>query len=83
VCSYFVRGHRLIAESVLPLGPNSLILGSGDGSLTIHNDNLDMEARVQLCAAILNLKPHYVWDWYKREKVLVHLAVDCEGHRYL
>lgn len=69
-------GYRLVAESVLPLGPNSLVLGSNNGSLTIHNDNADMEARVQLCAAILNLKPHYVWDWNEKNRVLVHTAVD-------
>ncbi len=56
---------------------------SSDGSITIHNDDPDLEARIQLCASILNLKPHYVWDWHHNNKSLVYTAVDWYAHQSL
>ena len=44
--------------------------------MTIHNGNPDLESRIELCASILNLKPHIAWDWNKSRKVSIYLAVD-------
>lgn len=58
--------------SSCPVDPGS----SSDGGVTIHNDNPDLEKRLQLVASILNLKPHYVWDWQKKQKTMIYTAVD-------
>ncbi|KAL6072242.1 Clu domain-containing protein [Balamuthia mandrillaris] len=74
------RGYRLIAESILPLGPNTLIYGSSDGGRTTHADVPEMNARMEAAANILNLKGHYVYNWERTEKILIHGPIDIEGH---
>ena len=62
---YCSRGYRLIAESILPLGPGTLIYGSSDGGRTIHADNPEMNARMETAANILNLKGEAIFCfWY-------------------
>eukprot|EP01119_Soliformovum_irregulare_P025748 TRINITY_DN9620_c0_g1_i3.p1 TRINITY_DN9620_c0_g1~~TRINITY_DN9620_c0_g1_i3.p1 ORF type:complete len:666 (+),score=209.19 TRINITY_DN9620_c0_g1_i3:3-2000(+) len=73
-------GYRLVAESILPLGPHSLVAGTSDGANTIHNDNVGMAVRLELISKILNLQPHYVWNWEKTKRTLIYNAIDCEGH---
>ena len=35
---------------------------------------------MQTIAKMLNVKPHYVWNWEKNKRTLVYTAVDCETH---
>jgi hypothetical protein len=52
---------------------------SSDGGRTIHNNNPQLEARLQLVSRILNLRPHYVWNWERSAKTLIYTAVDWYG----
>ena len=65
------HGHALLAQSVLPIGPETiryvqgffpstrltlLRYGSCDGTKTIHNDLPKLAARIKKAAHVLNLK---------------------------
>jgi hypothetical protein len=62
-------GYRLLAESLLPLGKDSLVYGSADGGRTIHADNPDMNDKAELVAKLLNLQGENVWNFGKTSKV--------------
>jgi len=74
------RGHCLLAESIIPVGRDSLIYGSRDGGVTIHADNPEMNEKVRLAAKHLNLKAHRIWDKARRKTVILHAPIDLEGH---
>ena len=48
------------ATSILPVGPNTIVYGSADGSKTVHNKYKDMNALMKKAGRALNLKPHWV-----------------------
>jgi hypothetical protein len=54
------KGFRLSATSILPVGPNTIVYGSADGSKTVHNKYKDMNALMKKAGRALNLKPHWV-----------------------
>jgi len=74
------RGFRLIAESVLPVSPHTIVYGSSDGGKSVHCESSEMSKRLAKAAQILNLAPHEVWNWEKTKKVTVVTPIDCEGH---
>lgn len=70
------KGFRLVASSLLPLGPGSLVYGSKDAAMTVLNTNPALAARVEEASAKLNLKKHEAG----RQRVVMASAVDVEGH---
>jgi serine/threonine protein kinase/tetratricopeptide (TPR) repeat protein len=74
------RGFRLLCQSVLPVGSNTLIYGSSDGGKHVYATDPDMNRRMKRVAKMLNLAGHNVWDMAKTTQVRLHGPVDCEGH---
>ncbi|CAM9859639.1 unnamed protein product, partial [Chrysoparadoxa australica] len=72
------RGFRLVAQAMLPLGPNTLKSGSCDGGRTVHADDKDLLIRLRLAAERLCLREHIVGDG-----VSLPCAADVEGHHGL
>jgi hypothetical protein len=56
------RGQRLSAQSVLPIGINTLAVGSSDGCTTVHWEPYEMHERLYPLGRALNLKPHVIRD---------------------
>lgn len=54
------RGFRLIALSILPVTPETIIYGSCDAGRNIHATNDDFNEEMQRAAKTLNLKAHKV-----------------------
>eukprot|EP01127_Copromyxa_protea_P023699 TRINITY_DN8982_c0_g1_i1.p1 TRINITY_DN8982_c0_g1~~TRINITY_DN8982_c0_g1_i1.p1 ORF type:complete len:1492 (-),score=227.39 TRINITY_DN8982_c0_g1_i1:132-3959(-) len=54
------KGYALLAESILPVGSDTLIYGSADGGKTTHIGNKYIQRSVRSMAAILNLERHTV-----------------------
>lgn len=54
------RGFRLIALSILPVTPDTIIYGSCDAGRNIHATNEVFNEKMEHAAKILNLKPHKV-----------------------
>jgi len=73
------RGYRLIAMTVLPLGPKTLVYGSNDGGNKVHNSSKILSERMQQAAKRLNLKPH-VCGMNKNNLETLSSAIDIEGH---
>jgi hypothetical protein len=74
------RGQTILAESIIPVGNDSLIYGSRDGGVTIFAENPDMNEKMRLAAKHLNLKAHRVWNRAKTKSVVLHAPIDLEGH---
>ncbi|ELR22968.1 C2 domain containing protein [Acanthamoeba castellanii str. Neff] len=75
------KGFRLSATSILPVGPNTIVYGSADGSKTVHNKYKDMNALMKKAGRALNLKPHWVTPLLPGgPKVLICGPGDIEGH---
>ena len=72
------RGFRLVAISLLPLSPNSLLYGSQDGGVTIQNSDPILAKKMDLAAKMLNLRPHLCGLNETKE---LASAADVEGHR--
>jgi tetratricopeptide (TPR) repeat protein len=58
----------------------TLVCGSADGGHSIFNSDAAAAARVASAGKLLNLAPHYIHNWTRTQRALVHLAVDCETH---
>jgi hypothetical protein len=71
------RGYRLLAISVLPIGKDTLVYGSGDAGHTIKKDDALVNEWMERCAKYLNIKPHLV----SKKKVLLSAAADIEVHK--
>lgn len=74
------RGHCFLAESIIPVGRDSLVYGSKDGGVTIHADNPLLNEKIRLAAMSLNLKAHRVWNRARSKSVVLHTPIDLEGH---
>lgn len=74
------RGHCILAESIIPVGADSLVYGSRDGGLSVFADNAELNEKMRLAAKHLNLKAHRVWNREKSKSVVLHAPIDMEGH---
>lgn len=74
------RGHCILAESVIPVGHDSLVYGSKDGGISVHADSPALNEKIRLAAISLNLKAHRVWNRAKTKSVILHAPIDLEGH---
>jgi hypothetical protein len=54
------RGYRLVACSLLPIGPDTLRYGSDDGGQSVHNDDPVLASKMRRVARQLHLKGHVV-----------------------
>jgi len=73
-------GFRVIAMSVLPLRPTSLVYGTRDGGNTVHCVDPRMRGQMAKMCTRFNLQPHYVGVKKGKQGVLLHSAADIEGH---
>ncbi|KNC55424.1 uncharacterized protein AMSG_11086 [Thecamonas trahens ATCC 50062] len=74
------RGHRIIASSLLPIdGSASLIYGSDDGAITVHDDDPVFNTIMAAAAELLNLAPHPVGR--APPYTTICGPADIEGHR--
>ena len=73
-------GYRLIAISVLPITKDTLVYGSADAGVTLHNSNPTLARKMKLAGEMLNLKTHTVGH-DPTKQVEVHSACDLEGHQ--
>ncbi|KAF2073114.1 hypothetical protein CYY_005583 [Polysphondylium violaceum] len=71
------RGYRLVAMSLLPINSDTIVYGSSDGGISVHNTNLEFNQKMKESAKILNLKGHLVG---KENPKLLHSCGDIEGH---
>jgi hypothetical protein len=71
-------GHRLTATSLLPLGKNSLVYGSGDGGETVQHSDARCNTLMARAGTLLNLKGHYVGN---DRSELIYGPGDIEVHR--
>jgi len=74
------RGFRLIAESLVPVGKKSLVYGTEDGGITIHQDDREVATMVETLGTKLNLKPHSLTHcssvFYTPADLEIHLGRD-------
>ncbi|KAH3733005.1 Histidine kinase [Pelomyxa schiedti] len=70
------RGYRLVAQSLLPIGTNSLVYGSKDAGITVKNSDPKMDLIMQSAGTRLNLKLHSV----KNSTIQMVGPIDIEGH---
>ncbi|KAH3733018.1 Histidine kinase A [Pelomyxa schiedti] len=68
------RGYRLIALSLLPIGDNTLVMGSADAMATIHQPPPEIQEIMTRLSTKLNLRTHLM------QSVPVFTCVDTEGH---
>jgi hypothetical protein len=73
-------GWRILAESLLPLGRDTIIYGTCDGGSTIHASVPEMNDKMELAAKIMNLQGEYVYNYSKEERTMLHASCDVEGH---
>jgi len=71
------RGYRLVAMSLLPINSDTIVYGSSDGGISVHNTNMEFNHKMKESAKILNLKGHLVG---KENSKLLHSCGDIEGH---
>lgn len=68
------HGYRLIAMPILPLTKTTLVYGSDDAGVNVHNSHPPMNIAMRLAALHMHLKAHVVRD------TELHAAGDVEGH---
>jgi hypothetical protein len=73
------RGSRLVAAAVLPLTADSLIYGSADGGINVHDSEPEMSKLMKTVATRLNLRGHWVGTGDKKKYLFG--PGDLEGHR--
>lgn len=75
------RGYRLLAESKLPIGPDTLEYGSADAGITVKDGSSCPELRdlMKTVGTALNLAGHYVGS--VSQPSYLFGPVDVEGHR--
>lgn len=71
-----VRGYRIIATSLLPLGKGSLKYGSDNGGETVHCSDPSANQLMADAGKFLNLKPHTVGQ----NLAVIHFPADIECH---
>jgi hypothetical protein len=78
-------GFRLVVMSLLPINNNTLVYGTSDAGVVIHNSNSQLFEIMKKSARILNLKPHICGLKSKLGLILpgwklLYSAADVEGH---
>ncbi|MDP2437556.1 MAG: hypothetical protein Q8P67_17575 [archaeon] len=71
-------GFRMIAISILPVTPSTLVYGSADAGITVHDDNSEFSKCMLQAAKRLNLAPHYCGAPGAQRRLSA--ACDVEGH---
>lgn len=77
------RGHAFLCQSVIPIDPiqsTTLVHGSCNGGLSIHNSNPEVAAKLRVCAERLNLLPHEVRSRDRSHCRVLYTAADVEAH---
>lgn len=69
------RGFRLTALSVLPIDKSTLVYGSDDGGVTVHNRTRLFASKMEQLSSLLNLMGHSVHG------TKIYGPADLEGHR--
>jgi hypothetical protein len=72
-------GVRLIAMSLLPITPNTLVYGTSDAGRTVRNEDEQLSNLIADACRHLNLIPHECGLVLNKTKIL-HTAADVEGH---
>jgi Clustered mitochondria len=72
-------GFRLLAMSLLPIGTDTLLMGSADAGRTVHADCPLVDSLMRRAASRLNLKSH--WCGSGGDGKMLHSASDLEAHR--
>lgn len=70
------KGYRIIATSMLPVGPHTLRYGSCDGGRTVLASDPVLNRLMDAAAAGMNLKKHFVGN----KRVPISGPGDIEGH---
>eukprot|EP01133_Synstelium_polycarpum_P015910 gene15910-18908_t len=70
------RGFRVIAMSILPVDKDTIVYGSNDYGMTIHNRDPHLSSRVQELAVQLNIAGHHCGE----NATFLHSPADLEGH---
>lgn len=75
------RGYRLLAESKLPIGPETLHYGSADAGVTVNDGSSCPELRdlMKTVGTSLNLAGH--WCGSPAQPSFLYSPIDVEGHR--
>lgn len=71
------KGYRIISTTLLPLGKNTLVYGSGDAAKTVFASDPEMNKLMEVAGNALFLKPHRVGTF----RTVLYAPVDIEGHR--
>lgn len=74
------RGFRLIAEARLPITKATIVYGSADGGVTIHDKDPIVNAIMERAAKVLNLKSHYVTSSGSHKRTRICGPFDIEVH---
>lgn len=74
------RGHAILAQTLCPIGKNTIRYGSCDQVWTIHTDNPDLNQKMETAAKIINIKGHEVQSRGNGEFYFLHAPADVEGH---
>ena len=79
------ENKRLREGKLLPIDNDTLVYGTNDGGLTVHNKDLELSLCMKRAAKILNLQSHVcglktvsgrrLKGWKE-----LHSAADVEGH---
>ena len=77
------RGHRMIAESILPLSHQTIRYGSNDGGKTIHNSDSQLAKIMRKCSRKLNIAGHQVANKHLHGPFDIEGHLGTDGHYYL
>ena len=73
------RGFTLIAMTLLPVDRSTLVYGTHDGGVTVHNSEPKFSQVMKIAGQKLNLRPHLCGAKARNVKEL-WCAADIEGH---
>ena len=78
-------GFRVVAMSVLPINNKTLVYGTNDGGVVIHNSNFKLHELMKQAAEIINIKKHICGLRTASGKRLkgwqeLYSPADLEGH---
>jgi ubiquitin-protein ligase len=76
------RGYRLLAESKLPIGPETLHYGSADAGITVKDGSacLELKELMKTVGTALNLAGHWC-GLTEASRGYLHGPIDVEGHQ--
>ncbi|KAL6065374.1 Clu domain-containing protein [Balamuthia mandrillaris] len=75
------RGRRIIAQSVLPLGKDTIIYGSNNAGKDIHASVKTFNEKMALLAREYHLCGEHISNHSKTQTVKLYSSCDVEGHR--